>query len=318
MAETTGISWAHRTWSPWYGCTKVSEGCKHCYAEARSRRWKNPAVTGTWGPDGVRSICKDWRKPIRWDEEAKRAGVRPRVFPSLCDWLEDRADLVAARVRFLGLIFATPHLDWLLLTKRPERFRAALREALDFIRARDGRTAVYWEISGWLHGNAAPDNVWYGVSAEDQDNAEKRLPIILETPAVIRWVSYEPALGPVDFAPWLQSAWTSGLDPDDRGFIVPALDWIVVGGESKQGCKPARGFDLAWARSTIYQGREAEVPVFVKQLGSSVHDSDARIEVPGCGFANQAVTCRHPKGGDPAEWPEDLRVQQYPRASTAA
>lgn len=314
MGAETGIEWCDHTWSPWYGCTKVSPGCKLCYAEARSRRWKNPAATGTWGSDGVRAINKDWRKPLLWDRAAAEAGVRRRVFPSLCDWLEDRPELIPVRARFLDLIASTPNLDWLLLTKRPERWRYAMVEIINHrkISPTDDSPAMNW-VAG-----PVPANVWHGVSAETQQYADERIPVLLETPAALRWVSYEPALGPVDFAQWLEPAFVSGPDPEDRGITVPGLNWIVVGGESDQGGQEARPFDVEWARSTVASGKAAGVPVFVKQLGSLAYDSTVRMSITGPG--SHAVECdlRHRKGADPDEWPEDLRVQQLPTAAGRA
>src|SRR5688572_29932027 len=109
------------TFNPWRGCAKVSPGCTHCYAETLSKR--NPAVLGTWGKDGVRAIGSDayWRQPLAWNRAAKQAGERRRVFcASLADVFEDRPDLVGPRHRLVDLIQLTQHLDWLLLTKRPE------------------------------------------------------------------------------------------------------------------------------------------------------------------------------------------------------
>ena len=151
-----------------------------------------------------------------------------------------------------------------------------------------------------------------GVSVEDQATAEKRIPWLLDSPAAVRFVSYEPALGPVDFTnldvmqhwdlPYHKHAPTIRLDalrghwkgPDD---IITGLDWVIVGGESGPGARP---FGIAWARSVVEQCREAGVACFVKQLGAHPYPS---------------ATLRDPKGGDPSEWPEDLRVREWPRAS---
>jgi protein gp37 len=227
------------------------------------------------------------------------------VFPSLCDWLEDRPDLVEPRGRFLGMIDRTPCIDWLLLTKRVVNWRRLMQQVATLYRGSDAERIA----SAWLDGSPPP-NVWFGVSVEDQENADVRIPHLLEVPAAVRWVSYEPALGPIDFAPWLESAWTSGPDPDDRGFTVPALDWIVVGGESKQGGREARPFRLEWARETVRQGAEAGVPIFVKQLGSTAVDRGATGDVH-LNLVNRA-------GADMEEWPADLRVREFPEAATTA
>lgn len=289
MGAETGIQWASATWSPWQGCAKKSPGCANCYAWVRSLRFG--ATAGVWGPDGARPIKKDWASPGVWNRKAMVEGTRPRVFPSLCDWLEDRPDLHSTRSGFLDLIERTPNLDWLLLTKRPENW-LRLMEAI----AGECRTAARW-----LAGEA-PANVWYGVSAEDQEYADERLPFLAATPAALRWVSYEPALGPIVFEPWISPHWGA-----DR-----PLDWIVVGGESAEKGRTARPFDLAWARETIAEGAAAGVPVFVKQLGSS-----PRFQIDEPGYVGVPLL-KHPKGGDPAEWPADLVVQQIPGKGVAA
>jgi len=298
MGDVTGISWCDHTWSPWYGCTKVSPGCKLCYAE-----------------DGVRSINADWDKPLRWDRAAAKAGVRRRVFPSLCDWLEDRDDLVEPRARFLDLIQQTPNLDWLLLTKRPEYFLIRMYQVLEHLDRQEPKPPGYWNVATWLEAGWAPANVWYGVSVEDQERADQRIPALLETPAALRWVSYEPALGPVDFAQWLEPATVFGPGPDDPGFTVPAVDWIVVGGESDQGGEKARPFDVDWARQTVRAGRAAEVPIFVKQLGSNPRPWTWWDEST-TPYVERVV--RDKKGGVPAEWPPELRVQDFPKRKEAA
>lgn len=324
MGAKTGIQWCHHTWSPWRGCAKVSTGCKFCYAESLSRR--NPAVLGEWGPDGARVVNADWDAPRRWGRAAAKSGEEVRVFPSMCDPFEDRPDLVDPRIRFLELIFATPNLTWLLLTKRIEWFRASLLGAMVRIKDRFGRrTPLYWDVAGWLHGTSVPANVWLGVSVEDQEHAEKRIPILLETPAAVRWVSYEPALGPVDFTPWLDEAFTCTADPDDPGATVRALDWIVVGGESGARDK-VRWFDVAWARSTVADCKAAGVPVFVKQLGTNPYELGIALKhLPGHEDGERyfqphrhALALEHPKGGDMAEWPEYLRVREFPNEAPAA
>lgn len=309
MAETTGIAWADATWSPWRGCTKVSAGCTNCYAEALSRR--NPAVLGEWGPDGARVVNADWRKPIQWDRAAERAGVRRRIFPSLCDWLEDRPELISVRARLLELIRQTPNLDWLLLTKRPERWARAMYEVVNHLKVvpTDDSPSINW-VAG-----EAPANVWFGVSCEDQANANKRLPVAAMIPAAVRWVSYEPALGPIDFRR-VRPPFTVYTQDNDWDSLVDVpmgyqgLDWIVVGGESKQGGREARPFRLEWAREAVRQGREAGVPIFVKQLGSTPVDRGATGDVYPS-YVSRA-------GGDMEEWPADLRVREFPKAATSA
>lgn len=312
MGEHTKIEWAHHTFNPWRGCTRVSPGCDHCYAEAWSKR--NPKQLGTWGDDGERVIASDayWRTPLRWDRLAAEAGERRRVFcASLADVFEDRPELVEPRRELLWTIEATPNLDWLLLTKRPENAHLML--------AAGAQECIpdEWPLP----------NVWLGVTAEDQERADERIPILLDTPAAVRFVSYEPALGPVDFSRWLGIEWMDTLrmpgEPISfrgeggwgaemfhalraaEGIHDPRVDWIVVGGESGPHARP---FDLPWARDVIAQGRVADVSVFVKQLGARPWDRHVAE-----GFTHSwPVDLASRKGGDIDEWPLDLRVRQVP------
>lgn len=298
MGVDTKIQWCDYTWSPWHGCAKVSPGCEHCYAEKGSHR--NPRVLGVWGKAGTRVIARDWDKPRRWDRAAMKAGERRRVFPSICDPFEERADLEEARHRFMGLVAATPRLDWLVLTKRPEvaaeyfrrpkgvNFWNASEEYRQIVYGKDSDVDLGDGLSGW-----PPRNLSLGVSVENQIYADERMPVLLQSPAAVRFISYEPALGPVDFGPWLIR-----------------LDWVIIGGESGPKARP---FDVAWARSTIRQCREAGVACFVKQLGASPYYTAFNPNAPAFDDDEIFVKLNDPKGGDIDEWPEDLRVQEFPR-----
>ncbi len=298
MGEHTNIEWCHHTFNPWRGCTQVSPGCDHCYAEAWSKR--NPAQLGTWGDDGERVIAGDsyWRTPLRWDSLAAEAGERRRVFcASLADVFEDRPELEGPRERLFALIYDTPNLDWLLLTKRPANAKRMLEALLwrEESLAWPGGGDFYWP---------PPPNLWLGVTAEDHERADERIPVLLDTPAAIRFVSYEPAIGPVD---WWEVALAQGFTQDDIGDGVTyprRVDWIIVGGESGPHARP---FDLAWARDAIAQGHAAGAAVFVKQLGARPFVSPEHD-----GATGYELSLASRKGGDVDEWPEDLRVREIP------
>ena len=298
MAETTGIAWCDHTWSPWIGCTKVSPGCDHCYAEALDARHRYGGATH-WGAGVPRYRTKSWSQPIAWNKKAAKAGERRTVFPSLCDpfdldvdqqWCED----------FFDLIGVTQNLTWLLLTKRIGLVNKIARQSRNY------------------------PNVWLGASVVNQEEADRDIPKLLATPAAKRFVSYEPALGSVGWSPFFAA---NDLHRIDGGL---RLDWIIVGGASSPGGAKARPFNLAWARSTVGLCGAAGVPCFVKQLGSCVHvrnDEEwdnwphfdhGAVEHDVHGFSEeyQGALCR-PRlrdraGADPAEWPEDLRVQEFP------
>lgn len=300
MGQITKIQWTDHTFNPWRGCTKVSPGCKYCYAERLALR--NPKVLGIWGDDGHRVIASEtyWGLPGRWNQEATAACRRARVFClSLGDWLELRPELVAPRGRLLRTIHQAPELDWLLLTKRPENFPAAMAELMTSRPARDDDAAAL--AAQWLYGSVMP-NIWAGISAEDQTTFAARLGPARDIPARVHFASLEPLLGPIDI---------EGLT---------GIDWIIVGGESESEDK-ARPCDIYWARSIVDNCRTAGIACFVKQLGSHVEVNDgidaadyfptARLS-PGSLSGNTRVHLRDPKGGDPDEWPSFLRVRQFP------
>lgn len=295
MGRNTEIAWTDHTFNPWIGCQRVSPGCEHCYAEQLARRspalvhgQSGGAVVGlpVWGPQAPRRVtsAENWRQPLRWHKAALRDGVRRRVFcASLCDVFEEGKGAMGglldeARARLWTLIEQCTGLDWLLLTKRPE--------------------AVEWSVPlRWLRGEW-PAHVWIGTTVEDQRRAEERLPHLLAIPAPVRFVSAEPLLEAADLWRW--------MGPKDPGIRDPrgtdGIDWLVVGGESGPGARP---FDVAWARSLRDQCAAASVPYFFKQMGARpIYTTD--------GGGKRVLNLRDKKGGDPAEWPEDLRVRQWP------
>lgn len=199
MGENTKIEWATHTFNPWWGCTKVSEACKHCYAES----WAKRVGKDVWGPSAERRSFGDthWQQPLRWNAAAVREGNRPRVFcASMADVFEDRTELDTHRARLWELIEATPQLDWLLLTKRPQNVA---------------------QRAGW--GAEWPENVWLGTTVELQKRAEELLPFLAAVPAKVRFISAEPLLGPLELRPWLGSS----------------INWVITGGESGPKARPA-------------------------------------------------------------------------------
>lgn len=310
MSENTKIEWADHSWSPWRGCTKVSPGCQNCYAETLSRR--NPSVLGNWGKGAQRVLAKNWSDPAKWNSRTEPGDQFPKVFPSLCDWLDDEVP-IAWTARFLHLVYKTPYLDWLLLTKRPENWDRRLLEAAQEL-SDHSPAASHW-IALWRRGQA-PRNVWFGVSVEDQPRTS-RIKHAIRIPAAVRWVSAEPLIAPVDFTNVYfddTKATENVLNNRVSEFAAKTLgptplnriDWIVVGGES--GPK-ARGCNVSWVREIVLQGKAWGVPVFVKQLGAKpcvTHKHGSTV--PPDDFR----AFSHPKAGDPSEWPEDLRVREYP------
>jgi protein gp37 len=229
--KNSRIEWTTHTFNPWWGCTKVSDGCDNCYAANMAHRWGHDV----WGHDAPRRAMSDahWEQPLDWNMEAKAAGVRSRVFcASMADVFESRSDLVAHRQRLLNLIADTPNLDWLLLTKRPHSIKKLAP-----------------------HGYRYPSNVWLGTTVENQESADKRVKYLLEfTKPAVRFLSCEPLLGPVDIRRY--------LEPGANGVRI---DWVIVGGESEHGARP---MNPEWAESLRDQCQEAGVPFLFKQWGS--------------------------------------------------
>ena len=200
MGKNSRIEWTNHTFNPWWGCTKVSAACKNCYAEA----WAKRVGKKVWGPKADRRFFGDnhWLGPIKWNQEAASDGEPARVFcASMADVFEDRSELDVWRSKLWSLIDETPNLNWLLLTKRPERVSQT----------------VPWIKSDW------PNNVWLGTTVEDQKSAEERLPYISALPAKVRFISAEPLLGQLDLRTWLGSS----------------IDWVITGGESGPKARPS-------------------------------------------------------------------------------
>lgn len=221
MAEETLIAWTDKTFNAAMGCTKVSDGCKWCYAEALT---KNRMGLSLWGPNGSRQITSaaNWKKPKKWNTEALTLGESQRVFcGSLFDYMEDHPTINEMRPRLWDLIRHTPNLDWQLLTKRPERIAENL--------------PADWG-DGW-------PNVWLGTSIEDMRVAG-RADHLRKIPAVVHFISYEPALGPLDT-----------ID-------LTNIQWVICGGESGPNF---RVMDLAWARSMRRHCEAHGVAYFFKQ-----------------------------------------------------
>lgn len=298
MSENTKIEWADHSWSPWRGCTKISPGCANCYAETLAKR--NPAVLGQWGKGAPRVLAKNWNDPVKWQKRTAMDMPRPRVFPSLCDWLDEEVP-VEWLGRFLHLIHETPSLDWLLLTKRPELFRKRL-EAL-------GNSELPWSSYGgsWISGTP-PTNVWFGVSVEDQTRANKRIPLLLDIPAKLRWMSVEPLLGPISFDGWRLEWLAPFHETTPMLERTPRVDWVVVGGESGPNARPC---NTEWIRNIVRECQAASVPAFVKQLGSVPFWNGTLGNVPTA--AGQRLYLKAPKANDPEEWSSDLRVRKFPR-----
>ena len=265
MGKVTSIGWANvpgyigGTWNCWQGCHPIGPACEKCYMYREKKRYgQDPSVV-------VRSKPATFNLPLRTKEPHSWFVCSWSDFfiEEADPWREEAWDIIRE---------CSQHL-FLILTKRPERMDTCLPP-------------------DWSNGQP---NVWLGVTAENQKRADERIPLLLQTPALVRFVSVEPMLGLVK----LPENW-SYIQPDGfenngpmtmtfQSFVSDpdaSIDWILIGGESGPGARP---MNLDWARSILNQCREAQVKAYVKQLG---------------GWPDQRT--------DPAEWPEDLRVQEFP------
>ncbi|NJM67658.1 MAG: DUF5131 family protein [Acaryochloris sp. RU_4_1] len=321
----TTIEWTDHTLNPLVGCTKTrakgakQSGCEHCYAARASksgRLQQFPQYHGVVDREG------NWTGQVNFVPEQLEKLFRfrkpTRVFmPSMSDPFHP-----AVKDEWLDQIFAAialnPKAIVQMLTKRPARMRDYFRTAKNRIRiaAVDmGRSTsntdqgVLAEIESCQWDWPLP-NLWLGVSVENQQAADERIPLLLQTPAAVRFLSCEPLLEAVDISGFLNSRNRSKS-------IVKSTFWTIIGGESGPGARP---FYLEWARSLIQQCRDAEVPVFLKQIGSNpMHYQNSLVDKPGTppwmlveylGYQGRGMRDR--KGGDIQEWPEDMRVREFP------
>lgn len=224
MGERTEIAWCDSTFNAWIGCQKVSAGCDNCYAETLMDERYHKVE---WGPHGERKRTSEanWKLPLRWAKAARAAGTRPKVFcSSLADVFDNKADK-AWRWELWDLIERTPEMDWLLLTKRPENIEKML--------------------GPWQRG--FPPNVWLGTTCEDQAAYDRRWPILAGFNLRVRFISYEPAIGPLTM-----------LNHKEKP------DWLICGGESGKGYRDVPL--LTWAGDLIDECAEHFVPFFMKQM----------------------------------------------------
>ena len=227
--ENSKSEWTDNTFNPWIGCQKVSPGCDRCYAETlMDHRYGRVE----WGPHGERKRTSEqnWKKPLTRERQARESGTRVRVFcASLADVWDNKVP-VEWRAELFELICKTPHLDWLLLTKRPANIEKMLKRAT-------------LRLKPWPW-----PNVWLGTTAEDQNHYNQRWPILRKIPARVRFVSYEPALGPLKL-----------------GDHSTSPDWLICGGETGAG---ARMMKKRWARQLLAECQTSEGAFFMKQMTS--------------------------------------------------
>lgn len=278
MADQTHIEWTDATWNPITGCTLVSDGCKHCYAAtlAATRLKHHPSRAGLarLNAAGEAKFTGEVRFNEQWLDQPLR-WRKPRMI-----FVCAHGDLFHENVgntwidRVFAVMALTPQHTFQVLTKRPDRMRRYLQRIM-----RDGGWLNVASAAGKMCGDDAYadviqsscplPNVWLGVSVENQEAADQRIPDLLQTPAAVRFVSAEPLLGPVDLKFYLHEVGIGvDLSKDAGGgsfkWDTPPLDWVIVGGESGRNARPMHP---DWARSLRDQCVAADVSFFFKQWG---------------------------------------------------
>lgn len=272
MADTTAIEWADHTFSPWLGCTPVSEACDHCYAKTMMERYGRAQYAA--GAPRVRTAASTWLQVRRWNAQAAKRGKRESVFPSLCDPFDPEVD-PAWRADYMTLIEATSHLDHLVLTKRPK---------------------VAYEF---FEGRSVPDNMALGITAESQPMLELRSHWVQRIKARRRFISIEPMRGPMNLCEVedrklgaVRDAAVAEVLGELRVYGAGSIStttigtgrfhWVIAGGESGPGARPSHP---DWFRVLRNQCLNAGVPFFFKQWGDwlpridrDTYDPDWRLD----------------------------------------
>lgn len=339
--SSTSIEWTDVTWNPIRGCSVISPGCVNCYAMKQAHRFSGAgkAYEGltkqtSAGPQWtgrVMLVENHLLDPLKWR-------APKRVF------VNSMADLFHESVPFdwIDKVFAVmalaPQHTFQVLTKRADRMQAYFEtRTTRHIIAAAAKDLPGGKADGWngkcdhevCNGPWPLPNVWLGVSVENQKYADERIPLLLQTRAAVRFISYEPALGPLDLqrvpipAPGAALYGLTGVaqpltekdtEPDDWKYWTKhgaKLDWVIVGGESGPGARP---FDIAWARAVVQQCAAAGVACFVKQLGACAYQRDDDYGTEGIfdPYKVSVLVTGDRKGGDMSKWPADLRVRQFP------
>ena len=260
MGEKTGITWADHTFNRWWGCTKVTQGCKNCYAEemaqVRSKRIPEGYVKGS---RRIKSKSHNLAMLKRWDKLSELDGRMHRVFAHSMSDVFDQEVPDEWRCEEFSMMQQTKNLWYLILTKRPEH-------TLPFI-ARNREFEQFFK-----------DRVWLGTSIVGDEDMQMAYEVI-QCPAKLHWVSYEPALSELSILS-----------------MPKGIRWVVVGGESGGGARP---FHIEWAEHILMYATQT---VFVKQTGKNAFYQGKPFETPS----------DRSHGANPQDWPEHIRVQDFP------
>lgn len=312
MAVKSSIEWTDATWNPTYGCSMANGsengGCLNCYA-ARLHARGLPNMVGITGKPLARILQSGprWTGVVGVNEktlELPRRWRKPRrVFVNSLSDLFHEALPDEAVDRVFAVMALCPQHTFQILTKRIDRALAYFMAGMSHMDARRRVQDVldqmgYRDTADKLIDQWPLPNVWLGVSVENQPTQMARVPLLRQCPAAVRFISQEPQLASINWTPEL----------------LAGITWIIVGGESGPGARP---FDIQWARNTIAQCKAAGVACFVKQFGAKPHSAADHIThrgnpIPMSHGFSWFLNDR--KGSDMSEWPEDLRVREFPHA----
>jgi protein gp37 len=327
----TNISWTNETINPIVGCSRVSPGCAKCYAASaaaspRLQQFPQYQAVSEW--DGtVQFVKSQLLKPLSWRKPKK-------IF--VCSM----ADLFHENVPFewidqiIAVIALCPQHTFQILTKRPERALQYFSQPKLWVKWYEAALAHLWGAIGEKFGGLINlqqyfieqpfplSNLWLGTSVENQQTADKRIPILLQIPAVVRFLSCEPLLGEITLSRYhnnnigylghkikCSNCGITGINPPDKyyqycwqcyakmSWLEPTISWIICGGESGADSRPCH---IDWIESIVQQCQSAKTPVFVKQLGANAI------------LQNQRFKTRDKKGGEIEEFPQQLRIREFP------
>lgn len=272
--KNTNIQWTDHTLNFWWGCTKVSPACAHCYAESVANVFGKRlfGYVPRWGVGMARAerLQKARAEALAIQRGAVKAGTRHRVFVnSMSDWLDDEVP-----VEWLAYLLETlamcPNVDFQLLTKRPEKWGVRVTEALAHAEgitgdwpSREPSTIMGFWLNDWL-GGLPPSNLWIGTTVENQEYADKRIPALLDIPAKVRFLSCEPLLGAVDIERSYSAALGGARTSDWEFHFGHGIHWVIAGGESGGKARPSHP---GWFRKLRDDCAAARVPFFFKQWG---------------------------------------------------
>jgi protein gp37 len=325
------IEWCNDTWNPVRGCDIVSKGCTNCYAMKQAHRFSGkgglyegltkltnggPVWTGK-----VKLVPDVLDKPLHWKKPRK-------IFVnSMSDLFHEDIPFDFIATVFAVMSVTTRH-TYQILTKRPERmlefFKWASTDEEGYTHELSDHVAddkifnYFPDRFGWDHktgydscGPLYPyENIWLGVSVEDQQSANERIQLLLQTPAAVRWLSMEPLISGIDLTSISLARSIRNTNCLIKEIQSPnKIDWVVVGGESGNG---ARQCNVEWINNIVKQCKSADVPVFVKQLGKHPYFEEPGDE-PEPPIAKRYLSLKNKKGGDINEFPEYLRVREYPQ-----